>query len=240
MDSRTRQDSLLGLLRTRGATTVAALANHFAVSTRTVHRDIAALRARAVPVEAEAGRGGGVYLNSAWSVPPVRFDLAELIGLIVAVSLAKQASTLPFGASAQAALGKIMAALPVDHARQVQHLCRRVLVGPPASAAVLETLDTAPRNVLDLFERAFSAQKVLGFHYLDAKGQPTHREVEPHGLLVQPPVWYLLAFDLERQATRTFRLDRMSRPRVLSQAFSPQPISIFHDTLQHVRTVPVL
>lgn len=240
MDYRSRQDALLGLLRIRSHTTVGALAKHFTVSTRTIHRDIVALRSRAIPVIAEPGRGGGVHLDSTWSIPPVRFDQAEVIGLIVAVSLAKQASTLPFGAPAQAALGKIVAALPAAHSRQLRNLCRRVLVGPPASTAVLNTLGTAPRNVLDLFEQAFSAQQRLGFHYIDSKGQPSRREVEPHGLLVQPPVWYLFAFDHDRQATRTFRLDRMSRPRLLAQHFSPQPLSIFQDTLQYVRTAPVL
>jgi len=240
MDNRTRKDAIVGLLRARGSSTVDQLAHHFAVSARTIHRDLAALRSRGIPVDAEPGRGGGVHLDPAWSVPPVRFDLAELVGLIFAVSLARRASTLPFGAPAEAALGKVMAALPAARARQVQRLCRRVLVGPPASAAVLETLGTPPQSVLDLFEHTFSTQRVMGFHYLDRGGNASRREVEPHGLLLQPPVWYLLAFDLQRQAPRTFRLDRMSRPRVLQSQFTPRPLSLFDDALQYVTTSPVL
>jgi hypothetical protein len=33
-------------------------------------------------------------------------------------------------------------------------------------------------------------------------------------LLVQPPVWYVLARDVEKSAPRMFRMDRIARPRI--------------------------
>jgi predicted DNA-binding transcriptional regulator YafY len=39
--------------------------------------------------------------------------------------------------------------------------------------------------------------------------------VEPHGLLVEPPVWYVLGRDVDKAEPRTFRMDRISRPRIL-------------------------
>ncbi len=48
------------------------------------------------------------------------------------------------------------------------------------------------------------------------------RRIEPHGLLVKAPVWYVLARDVEKQAPRMFRMDRVSRPRLLeSRRFLP-------------------
>lgn len=183
MDSRTRQDALVGLLRTRGESTAQELALHFTVSTRTIPRDISALRAHAIPVEAEFGRGGGIRLQSNWAIPPVRFEPAELLGLILAVSLARQASILPFSDCAQAALGKAVAALPNERARHIRRLCRRVLVGPPASQALTDRRGSVPKNVIDLFEQAFSEQRIMTFSYVDRLGAQTRREVEPQGLL---------------------------------------------------------
>jgi predicted DNA-binding transcriptional regulator YafY len=46
--------------------------------------------------------------------------------------------------------------------------------------------------------------------------RPAPRRIEPHGLLVQSPVWYILARDVEKQAPRMFRMDRIAAPRLLS------------------------
>ena len=70
-------------------------------------------------------------------------------------------------------------------------------------------------EALRLFEEAFSAGLGLGFGYVDRDGQVTSRRIEPHGLLVQSPVWYLLARDVEKDQPRMFRMDRIARPRIL-------------------------
>jgi predicted DNA-binding transcriptional regulator YafY len=52
----------------------------------------------------------------------------------------------------------------------------------------------------------------------------TTRRIEPHGLLVVTPLWYLLARDLETGQPRMFRMDRITRPRLLTEiAFTPDP-----------------
>ena len=67
----------------------------------------------------------------------------------------------------------------------------------------------------------------LGFSYSDREGPPSQRRVEPHGLLVEPPVWYVLARDVDKREPRTFRMDRISRPRILTDiVFRPDLIVI--------------
>jgi hypothetical protein len=55
-------------------------------------------------------------------------------------------------------------------------------------------------------------------------------EVEPHALLIDWPAWYLLGHDREREATRTFRLDRVLGVEVLPATFRPRP----HDMAREV------
>ena len=71
--------------------------------------------------------------------------------------------------------------------------------------------------MLGTFERAFSDRCALGFHYTDQNGRRTLRRAEPHGLLVEPPVWYVLARDIDKREPRMFRMDRISRARLLPE-----------------------
>jgi predicted DNA-binding transcriptional regulator YafY len=53
----------------------------------------------------------------------------------------------------------------------------------------------------------------LRFTYRDRHQQPSERRVEPHRLVHVRGRWYLAAYDLAREAWRSFRLDRI-HPRV--------------------------
>lgn len=236
MDPRDRQDALQGWLRARGSATAEEVAEHFGVSLRTAHRDIAALRERGVPVEGDPGRGGGLRLDPLRALPPVRLELDEVIGLVLAVELSRRTSGAPFGPAAGAAIGKVLATLGPARATELRRALDRVVVGPPASTAVVDTLSAVDDTVLRAFERGFTAGRALGFDYVDRHGRPSHREAEPHGLLVQHPAWYLLAHDLHRTEPRMFRLDRIRAPVLLSATFVPRPLAVFQPLLTEVPT----
>ncbi len=235
MDARERQDALVGFLRARGTTTVAEAARAFDVSTRTLTRDLDRLRARDIPIDADRGRGGGIRIDPSRAVPAVRLTLDEVIGLVLAVALARRTSALPFGRSARDGVDKLLATLPKARARGLDRLLARVVIGPPASAAVIASLAPARPAVLECFEKAFHLGRTLAFTYVDRNGATSRREVEPHGLLVQVPAWYVLGLDVARDLPRMFRLDRMSRPAVLEQAFTPRPFTVFEPLLTDVR-----
>lgn len=215
----TRTDRVMDLLeRLRGAeaTSVADLAAALRVSRRTVLRDLATLRARGLPIRGEAGRGGGVRLEADRGVTAVHLAVGEIVSLWLAATLSRAASDLPWSGGARSGLDKLRASIPRERARELRALCRRVIVGPPASEQVRHGARGTPPELLSLFEDAFAHGTGLGFRYADQAGRVTHRRVEPHGLLVQPPVWYLLARDVDKGAPRTFRMDRISSPRPLA------------------------
>jgi predicted DNA-binding transcriptional regulator YafY len=98
-----------------------------------------------------------------------------------------------------------------------------VIVGPPAGATIRIGAGAAPQELLRLFEDAFSSGRGLVFQYVDKDGVHTRRTIEPHGLLVQSPVWYILARDVDNGLPRTFRMDRISRPRIVESIhFQPE------------------
>jgi predicted DNA-binding transcriptional regulator YafY len=220
-----RGDRLLELadqLRARESTTVEALAEELGVSRRTVLRDLGALRERGMPISGETGPGGGVRLDRDRGIAAVHMAFAEIVSLWLAARLSQGASTLPWGGAASSGMAKLLASIPREKARALRALCRRVMVGPPASTQIREGAGQAPPELLAIFEEAFSAGIGLGFIYTDRERRESHRRVEPHGLLVETPVWYVIARDIDIDKPRTFRMDRIERPRLLRRvSFRP-------------------
>lgn len=223
----TRVMELADLLRGGEPTTVEALAERLGVSGRTVRRDLATLRETGMPIESEPGPGGGVVLRQPRGVAAVHLADDEIVTLWLSARLARAASDLPWSRSAEHALSKLLASLPPTRQRSLRALCRRVVVGPPASTRVASDAGLAPSELVRLVEAAFTRGTGLAFGYRDRHGERTTREVEPHGLLVQSPVWYLLARDLGKGEPRMFRMDRIDRPRAIAHvAFRPDPLVI--------------
>jgi predicted DNA-binding transcriptional regulator YafY len=206
---------LADLLRARDTTTVSDLAAELGVSRRTVLRDLSALRDRGLPVSGEAGPGGGVRLEAGRGLAAVHLSLAEIVALWLGARLSRATSDLPWGEAANSGMAKLLCSLPASKGRALRALCRRVIVGQPASAKIRAGAGTAPSELLRLFEAAFSNGVGLGFHYTDREGQPSQRRVEPHGLLVESPIWYVLARDVDKAEPRMFRMDRIARPRLI-------------------------
>lgn len=206
---------LADLLRGREATAVQDLADELGVSRRTLLRDLASLRERGMPITGEAGPGGGVRLEGDRGLAAVHLSLSEIVAIWLGARLSQAASDLPWGDAASSAMAKLLGSLPTAKARTLRALCRRVIVGQPASAAIRAGAGTTPKELLGLFEEAFSTGVGLGFHYTDREGRRTVRRVEPHGLLAESPVWYVLARDVDKGEPRMFRMDRMARPRLL-------------------------
>jgi predicted DNA-binding transcriptional regulator YafY len=213
---------LLEYLRAHDATTVAVIARDLDVSARTVLRDLATLRARGWPIRAEGGPGGGVLLDRDRGVSAVHLSGDEIASLWLAAQLSASLSVLPWSAAARSALDKAFASLPPGRARTLRQLLRRVVVGRPATPRVRQELASPPPELLSSFEAAFAQDACLAFAYTDRHGRTTERVVEPHGLLLEAPAWYILARDTATAEARMFRMDRVRRARVLpDRKFKP-------------------
>jgi predicted DNA-binding transcriptional regulator YafY len=101
--------------------------------------------------------------------------------------------------------------------------------GEPAPAATLATAGPVDPELLQVFERCFNGGRVLRFGYTDRQGRRTRRRVEPHGLLVRAPLWYVIAWDSPRDAPRSFRMDRIRAPRIDAATFVPRPLRAVGD-----------
>jgi predicted DNA-binding transcriptional regulator YafY len=211
------------LRRRRTPVTVADLARHFEVDERTVFRDLAALREQQVPILGEPGRGGGLQLHRDYQMPPLALSVDEAVSLWLSYRLAAVLGTLPPGQALAPAVDKVLGSVPRERRAAILAVIERIVVARPARRETAEAAAPMDAAVYRTCERAFIAGRALELAYVDRHGAPTSRVVEPHGLLVAAPLWYLLAHDRLRGEPRMFRVDRIQAAQARSdERFEPR------------------
>jgi predicted DNA-binding transcriptional regulator YafY len=196
------------------------------VSARTIARDIKLLRNKGWAIEGAAGVGGGVCLKNQWPVDTAVLRESEAVEVLLAlaVSEAMGLSTDLQLASIRARLARTFA--PADKAR-IDQLRRRIRVATPLAAETRVTQQHKKQSEnRPLIHHAFLLMQTLAFSYVDADQKISQRLAEPQYLIYAWPLWYVLAWDLERKAIRTFRVDRMNQISLPGQGFrmkAPEP-----------------
>ncbi len=188
------------------ARTAAELARTFEVSTRTIERDLSALQQAGVPIYATPGRRGGYAIDSEHTLPPLNLTPGEVTA--VATALAAEGST-PFTASGRSALQKLLAVLRDVDAASARALAQRI--------RIYERSAERPRTPA-VVEHAIIQRRVVTLSYVDGRGVPSDRTVEPVAVLGVSPNWYLWAWCRLRGAPRAFRLDRIRGARLSEEA----------------------
>ncbi|MFB4312054.1 helix-turn-helix transcriptional regulator [Actinomadura sp. GTD37] len=209
---------LLSLLQTHRYWPGSELAGRLDVSVRTLRRDVDRLRELGYPVEASRGVDGGYQLAAGAALPPLVIDDEEAVALAVGLQAATQIEGI--AEASLRVLAKVAQVMPARLRRQVDAL-RAVTVpagwGGPAAPGV----DPSALSVLALACR--DAER-LRFSYTAAGGVRTDRQVEPHRLVPLGRRWYLVAYDLDRQDWRSFRVDRLAAPAATGARFRPREL----------------
>jgi len=225
LETSARLLALLSLLQARRDWPGEALAARLRVSPRTVRRDVDRLRELGYPVRATKGPDGGYRLDAGADLPPLLFDDEQAVAVAVALQ------TSPVGGleePAQRALATIRQVMPARLRGRIDAL--EVTAVRSSGQAAQPDVDPA---VLVAVGSAVRSQEVLRFDYDggsapvvgagDAAFRPPRR-AEPHHLVTWGGRWYLVAWDLEREDWRTFRVDRMTPRTPTGPRFAPREL----------------
>ena len=195
--------SLLSLLQLRREWTGSELAERLGVGPRTIRRDVDKLRSLGYPVEAAPGVAGGYRLGTGAELPPLLLDDAEAVAVAVGLRTAAAASIAGIEETSVRALAKLEQVLPDRLRRRVSALAGATstfaIDGPSIDPEVLATIAGACRDSLR-----------LRFSYTTRDERAAKRNTEPCAVVNSGYRWYLVAFDLDRDDWRTFRLDRIA------------------------------
>jgi len=208
MDTPGRLLRLLVLLSSRPTWTAADLVDRLEVTDRTLRRDVTRLRDLGYPIEGTTGRYGGYALGPGGRLPPLLLDDDEAVAVILGLREVSRTADPGVGEAALAALTKLGQVLPSGLRQRVDAL-GDVSVHTGGGRRSNDSTDV---GVLMHLAGACRAGQCQRFDYRRGDGTAGRRHVEPYRLVNASRRWYLMAFDLERDDWRTFRLDRITAP----------------------------
>lgn len=201
-----RVDRMLGivtLLLQKGMLTASQLAEHFAVSTRTIYRDVEAISLAGVPIYASKGSRGGIALAEGYTLQRLPVSDSERESLLLALQTLG-VTRYPGVDTMLCKLSALFSGLGVDWVSvEFSHWG--------------STRDESQR--FSTIRESILGQRVLVFDYWDAAGQSTCRQVEPAHLAFVGYTWYLHAWCRNRLAWRTFKVTRMRDVHLTGEHF---------------------
>ncbi|QVQ50311.1 YafY family transcriptional regulator [Spiractinospora alimapuensis] len=207
--------SLLSLLQTAPEWTGEQLAERMDVTTRTIRRDVDRLRELGYPIESTSGVAGGYRLGPGGRMPPLLLDEEEALAVAVGLRTAAQGSVAGIEESSVRALTKLHQVLPPRLRQRVEALTL-------ATATIHREGPTVDHETIALIAGACRANERLRFDYVRLDGTEARRVVEPHRLVSVGRRWYLVAWDVDRDDWRTFRVDRLTPRPPTGPRFEPR------------------
>lgn len=225
MSRTTRLFQLMQTLRSGPSPkTSGQLVQDLGVSTRTIHRDIDALRGLGAVIDGEAGFGFTLIEDA--TLPPLGFTDDELEALVLGLREVQVIGDPALSDAAAAALRKLQGRLPP---RQSHRLSHAVL------AATRFNRPPAPTIQVAELRQATWDEQTIEFSYTDAKGDATRRCVNPLSIVYMDRSNVLLSWCHLRQDFRVFRLDRMLEMSVTDQSFRPNRVPLLRQALAQIR-----
>lgn len=215
-----RLTALLLQLQAHRVVQAPVLATTYAVSRRTIYRDLRTLEAAGVPLTSE--EGGGFSLAEGYRLPPVMLTREEATALLTAEKLAEQFTDPPTARLTRAAMDKLRAVLRRADRDYVADVAPRIAVrsrhAPPAGAPA-----APPADARAVLLAGLAGRQVVSLTYRAGYGQQlTARDIEPIGLYFDLH-WHAVAYCRLRRDVRDFRLDRIEQVHLRAEPFAPRP-----------------
>lgn len=187
----------------KGRATASELAEKFEVSVRTIYRDIDALSGAGIPIYAEAGRNGGIYLMNGFVMDKAVLTEEEKREILTALHSINSTSN-------------------IDNSQILQKLSAIFNVG---SESWLEVDFSRWGNngtdnaKFELLKSAVIQQRCVKITYANSYGTISERIIQPLKVLYKSMSWYLKAYCTEKQDYRIFKLTRIITLEMLSDTF---------------------
>ena len=208
-----RLTAILTQLQSKRLLTASNLANKFAVSTRTIYRDIKALEKAGVPIVIEEGKG--YSLMEGYRIPPVMFSENEANALMTAELLVLASKDQSLIDEFQSATQKIKAVLPNRLKERIEKLESKVAV----SKFYTENGEKS-QNLLNI-QKSLLENIVIEINYTNSSNKHSKRKIEPFAIYSNAnDEWVVIAFCRSRDEFRTFSLKRIQNILYTTEKFA--------------------
>ena len=226
-----RLQAILIQLQSKRVITAQEMADRFAVSLRTIYRDIRALEEGGVPIGAEAGIG--YFLSEGYHLPPVMFTREEASALLMAGKIFEKHTDKNLQSHFQDALYKVKAVLDMDKKEELEDLESKISIDPFGWQFKDHSANLMVSKIQSILPHKKLAKIIYHASY---SGESSERVVEPIGLCFYSNQWHLIAFCQLRNDYRDFRTDRIEKLEIVKGRFSRTDhlsLQNYLDQLQH-------
>jgi len=204
-----RVHDIIRLIEARHGITIEELAEEAGVTRRTIHRDLNAIQEAGYPLISERVHGRKVYrfLTRFKDVPPISFTLQELMTLCFLRSQLDFLEGTPFHDDMESIYRKVNSVLPPRYAA---HMERIAGVSLPLLQGRRD-YSRAGEPLRILRDALIYQHRVTIDYHVPGKDQLSSYLIDPYTLIFHRGGLYLLGYAHNRQALRTFSLERVSR-----------------------------
>lgn len=194
-------------LLSKGHAAAPELAREFEVSVRTIYRDIDALSSAGIPVYAETGRNGGIYLLDNYVLDNALLSDQEK----------------------QELLSSLQSLSVLDHVYEKEMMTKLSALFQIQSDNWFEVdfsrwgRKTKDNARFEKLKDAVVNHETVSIVYAGSSGMRSKREINPLKLLYKAKEWYVKAYCTEKEDFRIFKLNRMIELEPTGRRFSPVP-----------------
>ncbi|MCX7773809.1 MAG: YafY family transcriptional regulator [Clostridia bacterium] len=203
---------ILMILLNKGHVTAKELSQRFAVSIRTIQRDIDSLSVAGIPVTAATGPGGGYSLLEEYTLHKnfLRKEEMQLLNDVLG------------------GLGKLLSQARFTDIREKLNVVSQKSDLFGSGTLRFDFMPWLPpfnlEDKLNKLSEAITARKCLEIDYRDQKGESSHRIVEPYQLVMKDYAWYLYGYCLTKRDFRYFKVLRITSILIKAEGFEPRPL----------------
>lgn len=205
LNSSTRRLKLIILLQSKRYLTVNEIADEFAISRRTVFRDLNVLGDMGIPIVSDRDRGYSMDRN--YTVPPMMFSEKELSTLMVGLGYLKGQVDKGLSQSARDVEMKIQGILPVKLQDFMRTISQKVKLYPYYHEDVWEKADENWYEILT----AINNRTAISYTYQSlAQNSISERRIDPYILVYYTDHWDVIGHCHSSNSLRTFVLKRIT------------------------------
>lgn len=225
-----RRNRLIGLLRSEEHWKTSELREHIGISQRTLMRELAELKDLGYPIESDRGRGGGVRLNGRWGVERLLLSHKEVVELVLSLAVMESLNLPLLTGNIESIRQKLYQTFPIKQRSVVSDIRKRILINKNTQTNAVSHLSSPLQDISENISESFFRQRCLRIEYRSEAGESSTRVIEAHYIMLNWPIWYIVAWDHLRLSSRVFRIDRIVSASVTDTDFTLRPELIANDS----------
>lgn len=216
--------SLVPYLMDHDRVSVKEAARHFDVTEEHIRDAVRLIAVSGIPGDTAAYQHDDLF-DIAWD------DFEDNDQIVLTNMVAIDDSPRLSGREAAALIAGLqyLSALPENADRSaIAVLMAKLSLGASAPPSPMAVEPTETDAMLALIREAATNSHQIEFEYLNSRGEHERRKVDPLRVESVDADWYMRGWCHLRGALRTFRLDRMSQPRITDEkiTFHPNDVSL--------------